>query len=180
MEKIGNKLIEMFSTFLPKQFYTIGDKIVEWVGEQDDLQMVIVVLEFSMILTKYRVSGDIIFKKNGISHKIENYIDDLIDEDSFPKYVLDGVDNGYIGMIKFSSDDIENLYEETTIPLYETITWDSLIRQNKDVGGMTLIDRGFYTLVKTDDSLFRYGIIEKLPSKLAYEIYPFKSTKIEI
>lgn len=174
----------VLNELLPKEFYSLGDVITNYLETKQGLENAIVLVNFQNVIAKriLKVSCDVIFKQNGVPMQQKNFLETVVSVFDMPQYIHEGINNGQIESIKLGSEDLESLFVEKTLSMEKSKKWNevqkSCLPYSKRIN---LTDRVFYTLVECYNgkeekiNALRIGVIDDLPDNLSKELYPGKS-----
>lgn len=181
--------MRLFKKILPIDFYQIGDNIIIWMRKKKNLEAGIVDITFENLGGHmYRVVCNITYKDAGQLKRATGIVNTTITNEDTPMHISKSIEDGSCSILKFNEDDLEVFNNDMEYDLKFRSNWRDIINEchKKNISFVNLTDRGFYTLMEfcnlngTVISCLRIGIIDKIPTDISDQLYPFKTYKFAL
>ncbi|MDO5342018.1 MAG: hypothetical protein Q4F69_06160 [Bacteroidia bacterium] len=185
--KHSGDILSGLNEMLPKEFYTLGDGILNYIEKKQDVENAIVIIHFQNVIAKkiIKVSCDIIYKQNGIPFQQKSFIETIVSAYELPQYIYEGIRKEQIESIKLNSYDLEFIFEEKKYSIEKSRNWNDIIKSCLPyTKRVVLSDRVLYTIIDCYNergdkiSVMRFGVIDELPDDISRTLYPGKSREV--
>ena len=185
--KHSHDILSGLKEMSPKEFYALGEDILNYLENKHDVENAIVIIHFQNIIAKkiIKVLCDIVFKQNGVPYQQKSFIETVVSSFEIPKYIYEGIRNEQIESIKLTSEDLEFIFHEKNFPLNKNGNWNDFIKSCFPyTRRIVLSDRVIYTLVECYNekgdkiSVIKYGVIDELPDNISKTLYPGLSSEV--
>ena len=187
--RVKEKINEIYHTVRKsRHFVGLVEPITAYLSREDGLEYAVVNINFIASLPQNtKISCDVISRQNGKPYISKGFYTSIISTNSMPEYLQKSMEEGTLGFVQLTADDLESLNVETSIPLVLESEWNEIVGKamHLKANRIRLEDRVLYTLVEYLDEnelvldAERVGAILNITPNTSVELYPLKSVEVD-